>query len=458
MPETRKTVHLTGVGGTGMSGLASIYLRLGFAVSGSDVSSNAQIEKLMSKGLVFGEGHSPENVPDNADFLVYSAAVKDDNAERARAAELGIPELKYAEALGELTREKKSVCIAGTHGKTTMTSMAAYLFEKAGLSPSYVVGGEVRQLNSSSAAGDSEFFIVESCEFDRSFLSFSPYIAVVANIDADHLDYFKSVEDIEKAFAQFVANIRPEGKLIYCADDERVRRIADGFVGAKTGYGFSAGVDARILDYSSTGEGSVFSLSRDGHNIGVFRTALAGSHNVLNAAAVVICAVDVGVSPETAAEILETFEGAGRRWEVTETSAGITLIDDFAHHPAAVEAALKAAISGYRGRRVVCVFQPHQYSRTRLMMDEFARALSLAEKVVLPEIFAARDSAEDIKSVSSRDLARAVRVEGGDAAYFPGLGEAAEFLSNNLDDGDVVVTMGAGDVWKVGDELRERFQ
>jgi UDP-N-acetylmuramate--alanine ligase len=475
-------VHIVGIAGTGTSGLARILRQRGYLVTGSDARANAVTDELERDGIRVFIGQRAENVDFARGLVVISAAVPDGNPEVAAARELGIPIAKYAAVVAALAASRKTIAIAGCHGKTTTTAMTAYLLRRCGVDCGFLVGGRVPQLQGSAGDGKAWDFVVEACEYDRSFLNLTPALAAVTNLDADHLDYYGSVEAIRAAFAQFVLRIREGGMLVSTTEAWRALAPlveADPQWSAKRArvrtVGYERGDSLRIVGIppaGRTGRGvpcPAMRLQSGPYDLGAFQLAIPGEHNLVNAAIAISLALESGCDLERLRGALPEFLGVDRRLTERLRTPHLTILDDYGHHPTELRATLEAVRRSYLGDgrfagdatgsirgRLVVVFQPHQYSRTRLLFDDFVDALAAADKVVLPEIYAARDSAADRASVSSEDLAAKLRERGVDAAAFQSLERAAEDVWQTRKDGDVVLTSGAGDVDRVADELVRR--
>lgn len=443
-------VHFVGIGGISMSGLAQILIDYGFKVSGSDRSVSDMTEKLKSMGADIYIGHDAKNVH-GKDLVVYTSAVKDTNPEIAEAKKLNIPLMGRAEFLGSIMKKfKYGVAISGTHGKTTTTSMVSLILLKAELDPTIMVGGELDAIGGNVKPGKSDYFVTEACEYKRNFLKFFPYIGVILNIDADHLDYYKDIDDIESAFAKFADLIPKDGTLIGFSGDKRIMEIMQSVKCNKLTYGISSGdFTARNIKYDNLGCAS-FTAYHNDKKFGDFTLNVPGEHNVLNALAAIACAYTLNVNENAISSALSEYGGTHRRFEKKGTINGITVIDDYAHHPAEIHATLKAALN-YPHKRLFVAFQPHTYSRTKALFDRFSKAFTGVDKLVLADIYAARE--KDTGVVSSKMLCDAICKNGVDASYFDSFEKIVDYLKDNLKPGDVLITMGAGDIYKVGDEF-----
>lgn len=456
-PETFRDqrVHFIGIGGCGMQGVAKLLLGCGAKVSGSDVHPFPELGALTAAGAVVCIGHHAENVAGDVDLVVYSAAVGSANPELTRAREQSTRAICYAELIGELTAARRSVCIAGTHGKSTATGMTAYVLRAAGLDPSFIMGAESRQLGGRGAAGRGEHFVVESCEYNRSFLHFRPFSAAVLNIEADHLDYYRDLDDLVSAFSAFCASVPPEGLIVARHEDDAVSRATAGVVAKVETFGFHDGATWQAENLAPREGCYAFDLLREGRRLARAHPKLAGLHNVANALASAALAYHAGAPPDAIADALGSFEGVDRRMTVRCRSRGVTVVDDYAHHPTEIRATIRALQDRFQPKRTWAVFQPHQYSRTRMFMDRFAESLGDADLVLVPDIFGARDSEADQRSVGAADLVARIHSRRGQARYIPGLEGVTDHLEQNVEPGDLVLTLGAGDVWKVADGLVE---
>lgn len=448
-------IHLVGIGGIGMSGIAEVLLTLGYSVSGSDLKHTPITKRLQDLGATIFEGHYGEQV-EGAHVVVTSSAVRADNPEVAEALRLKIPVIPRAEMLAELMRLKYGIAVAGAHGKTTTTSMTASVLAAAGLDPTFVVGGRVNQAGTTARLGKGEYMVVEADESDRTFLLLAPVVAVVTNIDREHLDQYSSLDDIQSAFLQFVNRIPFYGAAILCVDDPNVQGILPSVKRPVISYGTSSQADLVISDVELKGMGSEFNLRYRGDDLGQFRlNAPPGVHNVRNAAAAAAVGLYLNIPADLIREGLEKFAGVGRRFDVKGNFGGVTLVDDYGHHPAEIRATLEAA-RGCRFNRLLVIFQPHRYSRTQHLWDEFCRAFNQADVLVVTDIYAA--SEEPIEGISGQALADAIAAAGHrNARYRASLPEAAEELFREGQPGDAMLTIGAGSVGRVSEELAVRL-
>jgi UDP-N-acetylmuramate--alanine ligase len=444
-------IHLVGIGGSGMSGIAEVLLSSGYAVSGSDLKHSVVTERLRRLGSAIQEGHKAENVH-GAHVVVTSSAVRPDNVEVIEAHRLKIPVIPRAEMLAELMRLKYGIAVAGAHGKTTTTSMVAAVLAAAGLDPTFVVGGRVNHAGANARLGQGEFMVVEADESDRSFLLLAPVIAVVTTIDREHLDQYRSLEDIQDAFLQFVNRVPFYGSIILCLDEPEVQAILPEVKRPVITYGTSSQADLVITNVSLKGLSSEFRLVYHGEDLGLFHLpSPPGIHNVRNAAAAAAVGLALNVPAELIRAGLEKFAGVGRRFEIRGTFGGVTLIDDYGHHPAEIRATLDAA-RGCDYKRLLVLFQPHRYTRTQHLWEEFCRAFNQADVLVVTEIYAASES--PIEGISGERLADAISAAGHKNIVFTSTMQAGmEYMLREARRGDAVLTIGAGSIGRVLDQL-----
>ena len=430
-----------------MSGLAEILIKRGVKVSGSDMNKSSIIDNLVADGAKVYYGHSADNI-ENPDLVVYTAAVKDDNPELMRAREKGIKTIDRAEMLGSIMKEfKNAIGVAGTHGKTTTTSMLSYVLVENGTDPTITVGGELDIIGGNIRTGKSDYFLTEACEYTRSFLKFFPKIAVILNVDEDHLDYFKGMDDIIDAFSDFACLVPPDGTVVANADDPECLKAVEKAVAKVVTVGFSPDADYRAENVTyhddGTAEFDIVDKSGEVHHESL---SVIGKHNVTNALAAYACADALGLDKDITINALSHFGGTKRRYEKKGEVNGITVIDDYAHHPTEIIATLTSAKKIKKGD-VWCLFQPHTYTRTKALLPEFAKALSNADKVIVADIYAARE--KDTGVVSSKDVADLI----DGAMYMKEFSKIADYVLQNAKDGDIVITMGAGDIYKVGEMM-----
>ncbi len=445
-------VHFIGIGGISMSGLAEILLEEGFQISGSDSKESPLTDALEKRGAKIYYGQRASNIGDSVQAVVYTAAIHPDNPEFSCAKEKGLPMLTRAELLGQIMRNyHTSIAVAGTHGKTTTTSMLSHILLKGECDPTISVGGILPAIGGNIRVGNSEVFLTEACEYTNSFLSFFPTIGIILNIDADHLDFFKDIEDIRRSFRKFAQLLPGDGTLIINADTPEYLSVIEDLPCRVITYSLTDSADytASDITYDQYGHAS-FTVNYQGAPLGVCSLKVPGIHNVSNALASIAAGRVLDLPWEVIARGLESFTGTDRRFQYKGTVAGVTIIDDYAHHPTEIRATLHAA-RNYPHKKIWCVFQPHTYTRTKALMPEFAAALSLADHVVLADIYAARET--DTLGISSEDLQKDIAALGTPCEYFPTFDEIENFLLENCTQGDLLITMGAGDVVNIGEQL-----
>jgi UDP-N-acetylmuramate--alanine ligase len=452
-----KRIHFIGIGGIGMSGIAEVLCNLGFAVSGSDIRKSKNTERLEKLGMNIFEGHAAENVGD-AQVVVYSSAVKADNPEIVIAKQKGIPVIPRAEMLAELmTLKPYAVAISGTHGKTTTTSMVATILGHAGVDPTTVVGGVIETLGSNARLGGSEWFVTEADESDRSFLMLYPTIAVVTNIDKEHMESYKGMDDVVQCFTDFVNKVPFFGAAVICLDDPNVQLIVPNIKRRRVTYGLTAQADISGHDIRYTDSfGSSFTVWKGAEVLGEIRLPVPGKHNVYNALAAAAVGLELEIPFEKIADAFANFKNANRRFQFKGEVNGITVIDDYGHHPTEILATLSAAKNSAGDRRTVVVFQPHRYTRTHELMDEFALAFNNADVLYVLDIYAA--SEVPIEGVTAELLTDNIRKYGHkNASYIGDIETAAEKVCAQLRPGDLVITLGAGNVTRLSEEILERL-
>ncbi len=450
-------VHLVGIGGAHMSAIAQILHAWGHNVGGSDQRASAMTEKLAALGVRVTIGHAAENVGD-AELVVITSAAPGDNPEIAEAGRRGIPVIKRAEMVARLMEGRYSIAVAGTHGKTTTSGLIAHMLVEAKLDPTYLIGGEVRSLGSNAAAGDGRYIVVEADEYDRAFLSYTPDVAVVTNIEPDHLDIYGTVEEMASAFARFMASTPIDGHVIACADSPRVRQaVSAGGIEARDvqTYAVDGPADWRVRGVTQHESGQQFEVGRDGRPFGTFTIGLPGRHNVSNALAGIATGSTIGIETAVMQAALASYRGAQRRFECVGEAAGVTVMDDYAHHPTEVRiGTIAAARERFPGRRIVLLFQPHTYTRTAYLLDEWKTCFEGADALYITHTYAARETA--VAGLSGADLAAAVTSPR--AEYVDAFEDAADRIASGLREGDVFFTVGAGDVDSVGTMVLERLR
>lgn len=446
-------VHFIGIGGISMSGLAEILMQEGFRVSGSDSKESDLTKKLCTDGATIYLGQQASNIKEGIDVVVYTAAVHEDNPELMAARQQNLPVLSRAELLGQLMRNYQcAINVSGTHGKTTTTSMLAHILLEAEVDPTITVGGILPSIGGNIRVGKNDYFLAEACEYTNSFLSFFPTHSIILNIKADHLDFFKDLDDIRHSFHLFAQKTPQEGVLIINSEIENLSYITEGLPCPVLTFGKDETSDyyPANITYNETGFPG-FDVIHHGQTLGHIQLSVPGEHNVLNALAATALCLNLNLSFETIQKGLQAFTGTNRRFQIKGNIHGITIVDDYAHHPDEIAATLKAAQS-YPHKHLWCVFQPHTYTRTKALFDDFAQALSKAEHVVLADIYSAGRETNDL-GVSSQQLSNAISELGTPSYYFPSFDEIETFLLQNCESGDLILTMGAGDIFKVGEEL-----
>jgi UDP-N-acetylmuramate--alanine ligase len=447
-------VHLIGIGGAGLSAIATVLLQQGYTVSGSDMQASSTTGRLAEMGARVFIGHKPENLADNLDTVIISSAIPQDNPELVEARRRGLTIFKRAEWLGQMMQDQVGIAIAGTHGKTTTTAMTAFMLQEAGQDPTYIVGGFVPQMDTNAAAGKGNVFVIEADEYDHTFLGLRPTVAVVTVVEWDHPDIFPTPRHLTQAFTDFVRLVPLHGLVVGCGDDPGARQVIEQATAKVTTYGLQTHNDWRAVDVRPN--------QRGGHNFRAIYAsssvevslAVPGLHNVYNALAALIVANHQGADLSLAAEILGRFAGVGRRFELKGEVNGMTVIDDYAHHPTEIKATLAAARTRFGERPIWAVFQPHTFSRTLSLLDDFANAFADADQVVIVDIFPSRETDQGL--VHSQDIID--RMTHPDARYIGPLREAADYLVNHLAPPAVLLTMGAGDGYQVGEWVLEKLR
>ncbi len=445
-------IHFIGIGGISMSGLAEILLKEGFTISGSDAKESPLTRHLEEKGARLFYGQRASNIIDGIDLVVYTAAIHPDNPEYACAVEKGLPMMSRADLLGQMMKNySMPIAVSGTHGKTTTTSMASQMLMEGGFDPTITVGGILPSIGGNLRLGHSGTFITEACEYTNSFLSFFPKISIILNMDADHLDFFKDIDDIRHSFRLFAEKLPADGTLIINADTPCWEDIARDLPCEVITFGLEHPADYTAADITWDSLGHpTFTCLAGGKPLGSFSLKVPGLHNVSNALSVIALGQKLGMDTDAIRRGIMDFAGTDRRFQYKGKVGDVTVIDDYAHHPTEIRATLTSA-KNYPHKTTWCVFQPHTYTRTRALMDDFARALSLADHVVLADIYAARET--DTLGISSRDLMERIRKLGTPCEYFPTFDEIENYLLEHCEPGDLLITMGAGDVFQIGERL-----
>jgi UDP-N-acetylmuramate--alanine ligase len=450
-------VHFVGIGGIGMSGIAEVLLNLGYRISGSDLKTNPLTDRLAKMGATIQEGHRAENVR-GAEVVVASSAISPSNPEIVEAHRLKVPIIQRGEMLAELMRLKYGIAVAGMHGKTTTTSMVAAVLAAGGLDPTVVVGGRVDAMGSNARLGKSHYLVAEADESDRSFLKLSPIISVVTNIDREHMDSYRDMDDVERTFIEFMDRVPFYGTVVACADDVRLRALLPRVSRRVVTYGTTEGADFRVLEAGLQTRGSDclsrFRVRYQGNDLGEFRLHVPGAHNVLNAAAAVAVGVGLDLKLEDVRAGLNSFRGVDRRFQIRGEAGGVTVVDDYGHHPTEIRATLAAARQcGYK--RVLVIFQPHRYTRTQSLFEEFSSAFGDADEVFVLDIYAA--SEQPIAGVTGERVAESITRAAGRARYASSFAEAAQATASSASPGDLVLTLGAGNVSQIGPMVLERL-
>lgn len=444
-------IHFVGIGGIGMSGIAELLLNLGYKVSGSDIRSSDITKRLKRLDGIIFEGHSAEQVS-GADVVVTSSAIGADNPEVVAARKDSIPLIPRAEMLAELMRLKYSIAVAGAHGKTSTTSIIASVLSKGGLDPTVVIGGKLKGIGSNALLGRGDFIVAEADESDGSFLKMSPTIAVVTNIDREHLDFYKDLNSIKEAFLSFIDRIPFYGLAVLCLDNEPIQELIPKIKKRFTTYGMSTQADFHARDIVFSDQKSRFDIYHIGDMLGNITLNLPGTHNVYNSLASIAVGIELDIPFDIIKYALETLEGVQRRLEIKGEKKGITVIDDYGHHPTEIKTTLKAVRESWPDRRIIAVFQPHRYTRTKALFDEFTRSFYQSDLLVVLPIYPAGE--EKIEGIDSDGLCEGIRTHGHKEAVFKeDFKEAVLHLKEILERGDILLTLGAGNVWKIGEEV-----
>ncbi len=460
-----KRIHLVGIGGAGMSGIAEVLINLGYEVSGSDLKKTEITERLKKLGGKIFYGHKPQQIG-NAEVVVISSAVREDNPEVIEARRRKIPVIPRAEMLAELMRLKHGIAVAGSHGKTTVTSMIATVLHQAGLDPTAVIGGKLDSFGSGARLGESDLMVVEADESDGSFLKLHPVIAVVTNIDREHLDHYGNFESLCESFLHFLNEVPFYGLDVVCIDCPVVRSLLGKIERRYITYGESPDAELRAVEIYPEKSGCSFEVIYQGENLGRITLGMPGRHNAINALACIAVGFELGVDFDVQASSLNGFKGVHRRFEIKGEVGGIVVVDDYGHHPREIQATLKAtrewkpAQSGLKPQRVVCVFQPHRYTRTKILLDEFPSAFDQADVLVMTEIYPAGE--DPIAGIDGKKLFQKVaehrKGKNLETYFFPEFNEIILWLEKNLKSGDLLLTLGAGNIWQVGEEIFKRLK
>ncbi|MEW6189027.1 MAG: UDP-N-acetylmuramate--L-alanine ligase [Actinomycetota bacterium] len=448
-----KRIHFIGIGGAGMSAIAKVLLEIGYQISGSDLKESRNTLRLSNLGAKVNIGHHPSNV-EGADMVVVSSAIPSNNCELRYACENGIPVLRRAEMLAKLSEDKIAIAVAGTHGKTTTTSMISMVFQKNHLDPTFLIGGELNDIGSNAKYGKGDFVVAEADESDGSLLYLKPEIIVLTNIEPDHLDYYQTFDRIQEVFLKFITGLPEEGYGVVCGDHPNVQKLLERTDHKCITYGLREGNDFYVSDIELEKFSSSFQVYKADKKLGKVSLHIPGIHNIYNAMATIALSMSIGLSFEAISDVLSQFKGVQRRYQLVGSQNGITLIDDYAHLPTEVKVTLETAREG-DWSRIICLFQPHRFSRTKFLSREFADAFEDADLVILTDVYGAGE--EPIPGVSGKLILEAVLQSDpkSQVAYLPTKSEAKRFLASIVEDGDLVLTMGAGDIWIVGQELLE---
>lgn len=447
-------IHMVGIAGAGMSGIARVLTQQGIKVSGSDLQSNGITKKLAEIGVEIYAGHSASYLQEGVDLLVISSAIPPSNVEVQEAQKRGIKVLKRGEMLARLVNASKGIAIAGAHGKTTTTSMLYTVLAGCGLDPTFIVGGEIQGSDLNAHLGGGEYFVVEADESDASFLELRPYIAIVTNIENDHLDYYKSFECIQEAFKQFLNQVNPAGFALLNGGDHCIQKIRPEINGKVILYGEDSSFDYYLRNWEAQGLGSTFEVYHKRDYIGKVTLSVPGKHNALNALAAIATALELGYPIAELAAGIKDFHGAKRRFQILGNAGGNTIVDDYAHHPTEIKATIAAA-RHLDYDRILVVFQPHRYSRTDLLAEEFGSCFTEADLVIISDIYAAGE--KPIAGVNGELIYQAARKAGCNVLYIPTFEKIKDFIVKEIGEHDLLITMGAGDIWKLGVDLVKEF-
>lgn len=438
-------IHIIGIGGIGVSALAQLFLSQGKSISGSDMEDCDLLCQLKKEGIKVTVGHSEDNLSSDIDLVIISPAIPEDNSELKKAKSLKIPILTYPEALGLLSKDYYTIAICGTHGKTTTTALTALVLEE--LDPTVVIGTKVREFgNKNVRIGKNKFFVLEACEYKRAFLNIDPDILLITNIEAEHLDYYKDLDDYKSAFKEFCKKVPKNGYIIANFDDKNVRDVVKGACASVVKFG------SEVSDFKLIND-IVFEKNKE---IGQLNLQIPGDHNLQNALAAFAVGRVLDLQAGKIILTLNEYQGSWRRFEFKGYFNGAEIYDDYAHHPTEIKVTLKAARFKFPDRRIVCIFQPHQYSRTKKLLKEFSKAFADADLVIIPNIYRVRDSEKDINSISAEDLVKKIQKHHQNVIFGDGFSETVKFLQKNIEKNDVVFTMGAGDVWRIGKKLMQQ--
>jgi UDP-N-acetylmuramate--alanine ligase len=450
----KSNIHFVGVGGIGMSGIALILLKMGYKVSGSDLGSSNLTEKLTSEGGRISLGHNSDNIAPETEVVVYSSSINNSNPEIIEARRRNLLIVKRAQVLGELLNCKKGIAVTGTHGKTTTSSLISVMLENCGIDPTAIIGGEVELFKGNSKYGNSEYVVAEADESDGSFLYLKPLYSVITNVEMEHIDYYKTLKDAVDAYASFANNTKKGGCLFYNAEDNNIKKVLEKFNGKKESFGLSKGADIYPHEIKMDGFRTSYVCVYKNEIIGRVSLSIPGRHNILNSLAAMLVGFKLGLSFENMCRSIKDFNGTKRRFHLRADADGVMLIDDYAHHPTEIRAVL-AACRNWKDRRLVVVFQPHRYTRTKFLAEEFGRCFAGADKLILTDIYAA--SEEPIEGVSVKNIYDRVKLQGLNDVTMMNKGNITRHIMDTKRRGDMIVILGAGDIKEVSDELSEKL-
>jgi UDP-N-acetylmuramate--alanine ligase len=451
----KKNMHFIGIGGIGMSSIAFVLLKMGYRISGSDVESNGLTEKLKNSGADISIGHNASNIKPDTQLVVYSSSINDDNTEIAQARRRNIPVVKRAEVLGALMNGKKGIAVTGTHGKTTTTSLISVMLENCGMDPTAIIGGEVALFASNAKYGKSDYLVAEADESDGSFIYLKPFYSVITNIEMEHVDYYKTLEDSINSYAAFANNTKVGGTLFYNCGDANIKNMLKSFKGRSTeSFSLTKGADIYPHEIKMNEFRSSYMCVCKNEVLGRVFLNLPGTHNILNSLAAISVGLKIGIGFEKITQSIKDFTGTKRRFHLRADSDGIMLIDDYAHHPTEIRAVLDAC-NNWKDKRLIVIFQPHRYSRTKFLADEFGRCFKGASKLILTDIYAA--SEEPIEGISSQIIYDRVKRHGPQDVVLMDKSRIADHVMNMKQSGDMILVLGAGDIKDVANELSERL-
>ena len=448
-----RDIHFIGIGGIGMSALAQILLETGYRVSGSDLKATNITGKMVSMGAKISFGHKALNLPKDAGLVIYSSSIKSDNPEFQESKKRDLPVMHRGELLANIFNSKKGIAVTGAHGKTTTTTLISLVFKNAGLDPTIMIGGETENLKGNAACGKGEYMVAEADESDGSFMKLNPLYEVITNIDLEHVDYYKNIDAIKKANEVFVNNIKEGGCFFYCGDDEKLRKIAEKCGKKSKSYGFSEDSDCSPRNIKTEGRRLAFDCFCDKSFLFSVSLHAPGAHNALNASAAVLVGLQAGIKPECIKGALESYRGIKRRFEIKGVVDGVTVVEDYAHHPTEIEAVLKAARAVWKKNRIISIFQPHRFTRTMYLCDEFAKSLSISDMVILTDIYSAFE--KPIQGVSIKTIYDKVTKDNIDKVNIIPKKDITRTISGQLRPDDVVLVLGAGDIGEISGELLE---